>query len=73
LSFRAFAERENFGPPALLSGIAFVHAKKISGEERGFVAAGAGADFEDRVMIVHCILRQQSQPDLLRQGFHTFL
>src|SRR5262249_13943840 len=68
-AFRAFAQRKNFRLPTLLRCIAFVHAEKISGEQRGFVAAGTRADFENRVVIVHRIFRQQSETDLLRQGF----
>ncbi len=41
----------------------------IAREQRGLVAAGAGADFEDDVALVHRILRQQCELDLLLQAF----
>ena len=48
---------QDFRLPALLGGIALVHAEEVAGKQRGFVAAGAGADFEDRVVVVHRVLR----------------
>ena len=36
-----------------------VHAIEVGGEERGLVAAGAGADFDDRVAVVERIARQE--------------
>ena len=41
------AEAERFDLPAALFGVASVHAVQVTGEERRFVAAGAGADFHD--------------------------
>ena len=35
-------------PPALHLGVALVHAQQVAGEQRRFVAAGTGADFEHR-------------------------
>ena len=61
---RALADREHLGLPALRGGVALVHAEQVAGEQRGLVAAGAGADFQDRVVLVHRVLRQQRQPDL---------
>ena len=61
---RAFAGRHHLGLPALLGGIALVHAEQVAGEQRGLVAAGAGADFEDDVALVHRVLRQQREADL---------
>ena len=61
----AFARGDHLDLPALLGGIALVHAEQIAGEQRGLVAAGAGADFEDDVALVHRVLRQQRQADLL--------
>jgi hypothetical protein len=52
----AFARRNHLDLPALVGGIAFVHAEKIAGEERGLVAAGAGADLHDHVALVHRVL-----------------
>jgi len=53
----AFAQGDHLDLPALRGGIAFVHAEQIAGEERGLVAAGAGADFQDHVALVHRVLR----------------
>jgi hypothetical protein len=62
---RPFARRDHLDLPALLGGIALVHAKQIAGEQRCLVAAGAGTDFEDDVALVHRILRQQGEANLL--------
>ena len=51
--------REHFDLPALRLGVAGVHAEHFGGEERGLVAAGAGADFQDDVFLVVRILGQQ--------------
>ena len=56
--------REDFHLPALRFGVAGVHAEDFGGEERGFVAAGAGADFEDDVLFVVGILGQQQDLEL---------
>ena len=66
---RAFALRHDFDLPALLGGIALIHAKQHAREQRGLVAAGAGADFQDDVALVHRVLRQQIELDLLFQAF----
>ena len=63
----AFARRDHLDLPALLGGVALVHAEQVAGEQRGLVAAGAGADFEDDVALVHRVLGQQREPDLLLQ------
>ena len=47
---------------ALGLGIARVHAVQVAGEDRGLVAAGAGAHLEEDVLVVARILRQQQQP-----------
>ena len=72
-AFGAFADGQNFRLPALLGRITLVHSKEISGEKRGLVPACACADFKDRVVVVHRILWQKSQPDLLRQPVLAFL
>ena len=41
------------------SEVAFVHAPEIGGEEGGFVATGAGADFNDRGTVVKRIARNE--------------
>jgi hypothetical protein len=45
--------------PALFGRVALVHAEQVGREERGLVAAGAGADFEDGVLLVGRILGQE--------------
>jgi hypothetical protein len=42
-------------------GIARVHAEKVAREDRGLVAAGAGADFEEDVGVVARVLRDQQE------------
>ena len=55
----------------MLIGVALIHAEEIAGENRRFVAAGAGADFENDVAVVHGVLGQKRGADLLpqRQAF----
>ena len=57
--------RHHLDLPALALGVARVHAVEVAREQRGFVAAGAGADLEDRVLAVARILRQEQDLDLL--------
>ena len=45
--------------PAVLGGVALVHAEQVGGEQRRLLAAGAGADFEDGVLLVGRVLGQQ--------------
>ena len=58
----------HFDLPALLLGEARVHAEDFGGKERGLVAAGAGADFEDDVLLVVGILGQQQHLELFFEG-----
>ena len=37
----------------------FIHPVKVGGEQRGFIAAGAGADFEHRGLGIGAVTRQQ--------------
>jgi hypothetical protein len=52
-------ELEDLEAPAMLGGVALVHAEEIGGEQRRLVAAGAGADLEDGVLLVGRVLGQQ--------------
>ena len=52
----------------MLLGKARVHAENLGHKERGLVAAGAGADFQDDVLLVIGILGQQHHLDLF---FHA--
>src|SRR6267154_487107 len=55
---RAF---EDFDFPALDFGEARVHAVEIAGEDAGFVAAGASADFHDHALFIEGIFRQEEK------------
>ncbi len=55
---RAF---EDFDFPALDFGEARVHAVEIAGEDAGFVATGAGADFDDDALFIEGIFRQEEK------------
>ena len=48
-------------PPALLGGEALVHPVEVGGEQRGLLAAGAGADLEHRRTHVGGIARQHCE------------
>ena len=63
----AFAGGHHLDLPALPGGETLVHAEQIAGEQRRLVAAGAGADFKNDVALVHGILGQQRELDLLLQ------
>ena len=56
---RAVGERDRLEAPARALDEARVHAVEIGGEERGLVAAGAGADLDDRVAVVERIAREE--------------
>ena len=60
----AVAGRDDLDPPAARGGIALIHAEQVAGEQRRLVAAGAGADFEDGVLVVGGILGQQQDLDV---------
>ncbi len=50
--------------PALRLGVADVHAHHLGGEERRFVAAGAGPDLDEDVLVVVGVLRLEEDLDL---------
>ena len=50
-------ERHDLDAPAVPLAEARVHAVEVGGEQRGLVAAGAGADLDDRVAVVERIAR----------------
>ena len=62
---RAFARGDDFDFPALIGGVTLIHAEQIAGEQGRLVAAGAGADFENDVALVHRVLGQKREPQLL--------
>ena len=63
----AFAGGDHLDLPALQGGETLIHPEQVAGKKRGLVAAGAGADFQHHVAIVHRVLGQQRHADLLRQ------
>src|SRR5690606_6212994 len=56
--------RLDLHPPALALGVAGVHAQQVAGEDRGLVAAGAGADLQVRAAVVARIARYQQRHEL---------
>ena len=70
---RAFARRDHLDLPLVERRIALVHAEQVAGEQRGLVAAGPGADFQNHVALVHRVLRDQRDADLLRERGAFFL
>jgi hypothetical protein len=65
----ALADRQHVEPPSLALRESCVHAEEFCGKQRRFLAAGAGADLEDDVLLVVWILRNQEDLDLLEQRF----
>ena len=65
--------RQHVDLPALPLGVARVHAEEVGREERRFVAAGAGADFEDDVLRVVRILRDEQHLQLGEQRVAALL
>ncbi len=49
-------------------GIALIHAEQVAGKQRRLVAAGAGANFEDGVLLVRLVLGQQQNAHLFAQA-----
>ena len=64
---------EDLDLPAVLLGEAEVHAEDLGDEERGLVAAGAGAELEDDVLLVVGILGQEQDLELLFDRFEAGL
>ena len=65
------AQRHHLHLPALAFGEAAVHPEEIGGEVAGLLAAGAGADLEDDVLLVVRVLGQEQHLDLGEQRFST--
>ncbi|MGF6370211.1 hypothetical protein OKW40_002961 [Paraburkholderia sp. RAU6.4a] len=66
-----FARRHHLDLPAVALGIAQIHAQQIAREQRGFVAAGARADFEENVALVVRVFRQQHFLQFDAERLHT--
>ena len=56
---------KHFGLPAVLLGVARVHAEQIGRKEGRLVAARAGADLDDDILFVARVARQEHGPQLL--------
>ena len=56
---------DDLGLPADALGVAQVHAQQVAGEQGGLVAARAGLDLEDDVLVVAGVARDEQQPQLL--------
>src|ERR1700680_157310 len=54
----AFAGGDHLDLPALQACKTLIHPEQVAGEQSGLVAAGAGADFQHHVALVHGVLRQ---------------
>ena len=54
---------EDLGTPAAGFGEAGVHTEQIRGKEGGFIAAGAGADFEEGVATFEGVGREDGELD----------
>ncbi len=63
-----FGHRQYLDLPAVLLGKALVHAEDLGGKERGLIAAGAGADFQDYILLVVGVCGQEQHLDLFFQS-----
>src|ERR1700680_1153138 len=70
---RAFAGGDDFDLPALVGGVALVHAEQVAGKQRRLVATGAGADLENDVAFVHRVLGDEREAQFfLKRGAPRF-
>ena len=74
----AGAKRDLLDLPTFFTGVVGIHGVKIAGEDGGFVAAGAGADFDDDALVILAGAEQQIfetfvQRFLARLQFADFL
>ncbi|MNZ46060.1 hypothetical protein D3C78_637300 [compost metagenome] len=67
----AFVGAHDFDTPATRFCVTAVHAEQIAGEQRGFIPACTGADFDKRIALVIGIFRQQQNLKLLLHLFCT--
>jgi hypothetical protein len=54
-------------------GVAGVHLHKLAGEQGRLVAAGAGPDLDDHVLVVVRVAVDKLRPDLLRELLYLLL
>ena len=57
--------REHLGREAALLGVAGEHVEEVAGEQRRLVAAGAGADLDDHVLVVVGVALDHRQAQLV--------
>src|SRR5687768_17457505 len=69
----ALTARQDLELPALPLGEAAVHPEQVRREERRLVAAGAGADFQDDVLLVVRVLRDEQHTQFGEDRFALFL
>jgi hypothetical protein len=67
------ALREHVDLPAPALRVARVHPEQVAGEERRFITAGARADFDDDVAFVVRVLRDEENPQVIRDRGHALL
>src|SRR5262245_7697335 len=60
-----FREADDFRLPAMLLGIAAVHAEKVGREQCRFVAPGSRPDLQNRALLVGGVLGEEVNPQLL--------
>ena len=67
---------EDVDAPALLLGVALVHAVEVGGKQGGFLTAGGGVDLDDHVALVVGVFGQEGDAESLGQvgeaGFNVF-
>ena len=56
--------RNRLDLPAARLRVTAVHPKEVRGKERGFISTSPRADFQDRVLFLVGILRNEQQADL---------
>ena len=64
-------QADDLGLPAALLGIAAVHAEEVGREQRGLVAAGAGAHLQDGALLVGRVLGQEVATQVLFELGHA--
>ena len=67
----AFGTVHHFGTPALQPAITLIHFQQVGGEQSGFIAAGAGADFHNGRGVIRRIPGQKSDAQVVVQLFQT--
>src|SRR6266581_880551 len=68
-----FTARDYLNLPALFGRVPLVHAEEVPGKEGCLIAPGASTNFEDDIALVHGILGQESELDLLLQRIALLL